>query len=108
MSGSQEKNLSTEDACQSEAVNLSIAFVPRPTGQAASLALRKSGTRERTAAFMPKKANRNEPQQSTHKTPRKQFQKRPQPLETFTSPASHYTAHTHINEHITAGSGNWH
>jgi hypothetical protein len=39
VSGPQEKNLSTDQACQAEAVNVRIAFVPRPKSQGDSLQL---------------------------------------------------------------------
>jgi hypothetical protein len=42
VSGFQGKNLFTDQACQAEAVNLSIAFGPRPHAQCPSLKLQKS------------------------------------------------------------------
>jgi hypothetical protein len=42
VSGFQGKNLSTEQVCQAEAVNLSIAFGPRPNGPLPSLQQRKT------------------------------------------------------------------
>jgi hypothetical protein len=41
VSGSQGKNSVTNQACQAEAVNLSIAFVPRQNGPARSRKRRK-------------------------------------------------------------------
>jgi hypothetical protein len=42
VSGFQGKNLSTQEACQTEVVNLSIAFGPRQNAQAPALKWRKA------------------------------------------------------------------